>query len=105
MKNEGTSARSLKLTRREFMVRSALVAGACALPAATSRADQPTRTALPRGRAEHCIFIWLGGGMAHMDTFDPKPERGDPQAKKPGSYYACIDTVVPGVQVCEHLPR
>jgi hypothetical protein len=39
-----------------------------------------------------------------MDTFDPK-EKGDPKAKKAGSYYDPIDTSVPGVQLCEHMPR
>ena len=39
-----------------------------------------------------------------MDTFDPK-RKGDPKGKKAGSYYDAIDTAVPGVQVCEHLPR
>jgi hypothetical protein len=57
----------------------------------------------PRGKADACIFLWLGGGAAHMDTFDPKV-RGDGK-KKPGSYYDAIDTVVPGVRVCEHLSR
>ena len=41
--------------------------------------------------------------MAQIDGFDPKPTRGD--GKKPGCYYECIDTAIPGVQVCEHLPR
>lgn len=54
------------------------------------------------GKAEHCIMIWLGGGMAQIDTFDPKA-MGDAKAKKAGSYYSAIDTAVPGVQVCEHL--
>lgn len=56
------------------------------------------------GKAEHCIFIWLGGGMAQIDTFDPK-RLGDPKAtpKVSGSAYAAIDTAVPGVQFCEHL--
>lgn len=58
----------------------------------------------PKGKAEHCIHIWLGGGAAQVDTWDPKA-LGDAKAKKPGSYYPAIDTVVPGVQVCEHLPR
>ena len=60
----------------------------------------------PRGRAEHCIFIWLGGGMGQIDTFDPKA-LGDNQAtkKKPGALYPSIDTSVPGVRVSEHLPR
>ena len=57
-----------------------------------------------RGKAEHCIMIWLGGGMAQIDTFDPKP-LGDPATKKPGGYYPSIDTTVPGVQVCEHLAK
>lgn len=47
-------------------------------------------------------MIWLGGGMAQIDTFDPKA-MGDAKSKKAGSYYPAIDTAVPGVQVCEHL--
>ena len=58
----------------------------------------------PKGKAEHCIFLWLGGGAAQMDTFDPK-KKGDAKAKKAGSYYDAIDTSVPGVKVCEHLPK
>ncbi len=57
-----------------------------------------------RGNAEHVISIWLGGGMGQIDTFDPKP-KGDPKAKKPGGYYNAIETAVPGVEVCEHLPK
>ncbi len=58
------------------------------------------------GKAEHCIFLWLGGGMAQIDTFDPKP-LGDAKAKpsRPGSYYASIDTAISGVQVTEHLAQ
>jgi len=56
------------------------------------------------GKAEHCIFVWLGGGSGQIDTWDPK-QLGDPQAKKPGSYYPAIDTAIPGVQVCQHLSR
>ena len=66
--------------------------------AETKPADFPT------GKAEHCIMIWLGGGACHIDTWDPK-RKGDPKEKKPGSYYKAIDTAIPGVQVCEHLPR
>lgn len=59
-----------------------------------------------RGRAEHCIFLWLGGGMAQIDTFDPKP-RGDARAKpsRAGSYYESIKTAVPNVLVTEHLAQ
>ncbi len=58
------------------------------------------------GKAEHCIFLWLGGGMAQVDTFDPK-KQGDAKSTPPlaGSYYPSIDTAVPGVRVTEHLSR
>jgi len=58
------------------------------------------------GKAEHCIFFWLGGGMAQVDTFDPK-RLGDARSKpsRSGSYYASVDTAVPGVQVTEHLSQ
>ncbi len=58
----------------------------------------------PRGRAEHCIFIWLGGGACQIDTWDPKV-KGDAKAKKPGSYYDSIPTAIADVRVCEHLAR
>jgi hypothetical protein len=55
----------------------------------------------PRGSADSCIFLWLGGGAAQVDTFDPK-RLGDFK-KKPGSAYPAIDTAAQGVRVCEHL--
>ncbi|MEY2409416.1 MAG: hypothetical protein QOF48_2086 [Verrucomicrobiota bacterium] len=67
------------------------------MPGATRREE----ILYPQGKAEHCIFIWLGGGAAHIDTWDPK---GVGDGKKiPGSAYPSIDTAIPGVQVCEHL--
>lgn len=54
------------------------------------------------GKADHCIMIWLGGGMAQIDTFDPK-KQGDAALRKAGAYYPSIETAVPGVSVCEHL--
>lgn len=56
------------------------------------------------GQAEHCVFVWLGGGSGQIDTWDPK-QVGDPKAKKAGSYYPAVDTAIPGVQVCQHLSR
>jgi len=77
------------ITRRGFLQTAALTAS--------------TAMASPKGSADACIFLWLGGGAAHMDTFDPKV-RGDGK-KKAGSYYDAIDTAIPGARVCEHLKR
>ena len=86
-------------TRRDFFRRGgALLAASALSPSVASIAADPNR-----GKATACVFLWLGGGSAHLDTFDPK-RRGDGK-KRPGSYYDAIPTAVPGVSVCEHLPR
>jgi len=87
------------MNRRSFLAHSAAF-GAAPLFANNT----PVHT--PKGKAEHCIFIWLGGGMAQIDTFDPKKigeNLGKPQ--KAGSLYKSIDTTVKGVQVTEHLSQ
>ena len=83
-------------------VTASLASTVFAKPALTSEKT----SAFKMGKAEHCIFLWLGGGMAQIDTFDPKP-LGDAKTKpsRPGSYYASIDTAVNGVQVTEHLSQ
>lgn len=88
-----------KYTRRELM-RGA--AGAAALAALPARGAEIV-SAPVRGKADACIYLWLGGGAGHIDTFDPK-RRGD-GAKVPGSYYDSIPTAVPGVKLSEHMPR
>ncbi|MEZ6063969.1 MAG: DUF1501 domain-containing protein [Planctomycetaceae bacterium] len=87
-------------TRRSFLQTS--VASAALAATASANAND----SLPRGTAESCIFVWLGGGACHIDTWDPK-RVGDPTQgkKKPGSAYRAISTAVPGIQVCEHLRR
>jgi hypothetical protein len=84
------------MNRRQFLATTGAALGASVLPAASAP--------LLRGKAEHVISIWLGGGMSHIDTFDPK-RRGDPSAKQAGSYYDSISTCVTGVRLCEHLPK
>lgn len=87
------------MKRRSFLT-SAAAFGAAPLFANNT----PIHT--PKGKAEHCIFIWLGGGMGQIDTFDPKKlgdNLGKPQAA--GSLYKAIDTTVKGVKLTEHLGK
>lgn len=94
-----------RLTRRRFLSGvSGTALLAAAGPAPHAEAEETAAASLPRGKAEHCIFVWLGGGAGQIDTWDPK-QLGDPKARKPGSYYPAIDTAIPGVQVCRHLAR
>ncbi len=89
------------MNRREFLTATA---AAALLPRFARGAATAAPAPLLKGKAEHVISIWLGGGMSQIDTFDPK-RRGDPAKKFAGSYYANIKTAVTGVEVCEHLHR
>ena len=51
-------------------------------------------------RAKSCVFIFLFGGPSHLDLWDMKP---DAPAEIRGEFRP-IDTAVPGIRVCEHLP-
>jgi hypothetical protein len=90
-------------SRRDFLATAAAGATAGVLASPLLAGESPSQP-VRKGKADHVISIWLGGGMAQIDTFDPK-RRGDPQQKVAGSYYDSIDTSVPGVQVCEHLKQ
>lgn len=91
----------MPMDRRQFLKNAACGSAALLGPAAS--AGTGARFAEPRASADTCIFIWLAGGMCHVDTLDPKA-RGD-GANVPGSYYNAIKTAVPGIEVCEHLPH
>lgn len=57
--------------------------------------------AQPAPRAKSVILVFLPGGASHHDTFDMKP---DAPAEIRGEFKP-IDTNVPGIQICEHLPQ
>jgi hypothetical protein len=52
-------------------------------------------------RADSCVLIFLNGGPSHLDMWDMKPDL--PSEMR--SEFQPINSTVPGVQVCEHLPR
>lgn len=47
------------------------------------------------------ILLWMTGGPSHIDTWDPKPDRPF-QNRGP---FSTIDTSVPGISICQHLPK
>jgi hypothetical protein len=88
------------LTRRNMLQIGAIGALNLALPqvlAAGQRAAGKERAP----RADSCILVFLNGGPSHLDMWDMKPAL--PQEMR--SEFKPIATAVPGVQVCEHLPR
>jgi hypothetical protein len=51
--------------------------------------------------ADSCVLIFLNGGPSHLDTWDMKPAA---PAEVRGEFRP-IRSTVPGVPLCEHLPR
>jgi len=77
------------LSRREAVRGGLFGAAGLALAAA-----QPAK-------AKSVIQIWMWGGPAHLDTFDPKPEAGNDYC---GSLSNTIPTNVNGIRIGELLP-
>ncbi|VGO14519.1 hypothetical protein PDESU_03081 [Pontiella desulfatans] len=58
--------------------------------------------AAPNAKAKAVIQIWIWGGPAHLDTFDPKPDAGYDYC---GAYTKPIATNVDGIRIGEALPE
>ncbi|MEK7675992.1 MAG: DUF1501 domain-containing protein, partial [Verrucomicrobiota bacterium] len=85
------------VSRRNFLKIGALGLGGLALPELL----QAEANAGLRRSHKAIIMIYLPGGPPHQDMFDLKLEapseiRGE---------FKPIKTTVPGIQICEHLPR
>lgn len=86
------------LTRRDFIKAGAL--GAVGLSLAGYLRLLHAGEVRP-AQAKSAVFVWLGGGPTHLDTFDMKP--GAPVEYR--GEFKPISTNTPGLEICEHLPR
>lgn len=87
------------LPRRDFLQVGALGSAGLALSSYLKLASAGEVKSQAKGKS--AIFVYLGGGPPHMDTFDMKP---DAPAEFRGEFNP-INTCVSGLQICEHLPR
>lgn len=86
--------------RRGFLrIGSAGVVG-LAVPRITSAAA-PGDKASGKNKAKSVLLVMLSGGPSQLDMLDPKP---DAPAEVRGEF-GTISTTIPGVAVCEHLPK
>ena len=85
--------------------RSVLKAGLAGLAGITlpgllrMRAEAPAASRPSRRKA--VILLWMTGGPSHIDTWDVKP--GMPSEIR--GPFKDIRTAIPGVHLCEYLPR
>src|SRR5262245_13446709 len=87
------------LSRRVFLKGSLATAGGAALANFGSLFNSQTIAAEVNKKAKRCILLWMDGGASQLETFDMQPgtDHGGP--------FRPIDTKVPGLQVCEYLPK
>jgi len=83
-----------KLARRDFLRIGGLGLGGLTLP-------QLLRAETPQPSHKAVIMIFLTGGPPHQDMYDLKTE-APAEIRGP---FRPIATRVPGIQICEHLPR
>jgi len=98
-------------TRRELLKSLAGAAAATlVLPEPRARALSIDGAAIehPAAKADSIIVLWMAGGMAAPDTFDPKKYKAfEPGLAVPDviSTFPAIPTAIDGVQICSGLPE
>ena len=110
----------MKLKRQvsiqETTARRELLKGFAAASIATLAGGKPQAIASsnafpieqPKPKADACILIWLAGGMASPDTFDPKRYKPFEKGLKVAdmlSTFPSIDTSVDHIKICKGLER
>jgi hypothetical protein len=96
-------------TRRDFLRAMAAASAATLMSGEPQllRADETGhRIEQPAAKADACILLWMAGGMAAPETFDPKHyqpfEIGVP-VEKVMSTFPAIDTAVDSIKICQGL--
>ncbi len=86
------------ITRRSFLQVGAFGAGLSLTQLLHGRARAETE---PKRTAKSAIMIYLPGGPSHLDMYDLKPNA----PKEFRGEFKPIPTAVPGIQICELMPR
>jgi hypothetical protein len=89
-------------TRRGFLAAGGSAAlGLSAAGLGRLRADAPAAGPAARHRRNSCVLLFLFGGPSQIDLWDLKPDAPDMVRGE----FRPVATHVPGIRVCEHLPR
>lgn len=98
----GTTREGLTVLSRRNMLKAGFagVAG-LSLPELLRARTDAAETGREMQGGKSVILLWMAGGPSHIDTWDPKP--GRPLENR--GPFSTIPTKLPGVIVCEHLPK
>jgi hypothetical protein len=87
--------------RRGMLKASVAGLAGLSLPGLLQARAEATAAGKPISNGKSVILLWMAGGPSHIDTWDPKPDRPF-ENRGP---FGVTSTKIPGVQICEHLPR
>jgi hypothetical protein len=91
-----------QIARRAFLKQISAASAAALSCSATQVWGKPKANFHPKPTADSCILIWMGGGMAAPDTFDPKryfPFEKGLEVDKILSTFPAIDTAVDNIKI------
>src|SRR5262245_61706007 len=89
------------LHRREVLRLGSAAGLALTLPDLLRAQERSSNSSGTFGRARSIIVLYLHGGHAQQETWDPKPEGPSPARGE----FRAMATSLPGVHVSEMLPR
>ena len=90
--------------RRDLLKVGPLALSASVMPGLLGGTARGEFTPNPTAKAKSVIFLWMGGGVTHIDSLDPKPEA--PEQIR--GTLSAIPTALPGVffsETCPNLAR
>jgi hypothetical protein len=87
------------LSRRSMLKAGLAGLAGLSLPLVLRLRSQAADAVAPRRKA--VILLWMTGGPSHIDTWDVKPDMPS-EVRGP---FADIRTRLPGVHICEYLPK
>ena len=85
------------MSRRGWLASTA--AQAVAIGASRCNWAHALNQQLPTSSRKRLILLWMAGGPSQIDSFDMKPGHAN------GGSFREIETAVPGIRICEHLPK
>jgi len=98
----GTTREGLVLESRRGMLKASLAGLAgLSLPEVLRSRARAAEAGRPGSSGKSVILLWMTGGPSHIDTWDMKPDR---PIENRGPF-SPISTALPGVSICEHLPK
>ena len=90
-----------ELTRRRFVSGAAGAMLGVSYVSQIGHAEEKAKAvSYPKGTAKSVIYLYMSGGMSHLDSFDIKPENSEVRGQA-----GAIETNVSGIRVSKFFPQ